>query len=64
MPTITDELSFGGAIEKIRRLGLGPLYQELRGIITSFTLNVLEERTRKGRTARRRSASCSTGRSA
>ena len=48
MPTITDELSFGGAIEKIRRLGLSPLYQELRGIITGFTLNVLEERTRKG----------------
>jgi hypothetical protein len=41
MPTITDELSFGGAIEKIRRLGLGRLYQELRGIITGFTLNVL-----------------------
>jgi hypothetical protein len=48
MPTITDELSFGGAIEKIRRLGLGRLYQELRGIITGFTLNVLEEKTRKG----------------
>ena len=48
MPTITDELSFGGAIEKIRRLGLRPLSQEPRGIITGFTLNVLEEKSRKG----------------
>jgi hypothetical protein len=45
MPTITDELSFGGAIEKIRRLGLGRLNQELPGIITGFTLNVLVIRT-------------------
>lgn len=48
MPKITDELPFGGALEKITRLGLEPLYQELRGIITGFTLNILEEKTRKG----------------
>lgn len=48
MPKITDELSFGGALEKISRLGLGPLYAELRGIITGFPLRLLEEKTRKG----------------
>lgn len=48
MPKITDELPFGGALEKIKRLGLGPLYEELRGIITGFPLLVLEKKTRKG----------------
>jgi hypothetical protein len=48
VPLITDELPFGGAMEKIGRLGLGPLYSELRGIITGFALLVLEEKTRKG----------------
>jgi hypothetical protein len=48
VPKITDELAYGGAREKIDRLGLRPLYEELRGVITGFTLNVLEVKTRKG----------------
>lgn len=48
MPKITDEVSFGGALEKISRLGLGPLYQELQNIIKGFPLLILEEKTRKG----------------
>lgn len=35
-------------MEKIGRLGLGPLYAELRQIISGFQLRLLEEKTRKG----------------
>ena len=34
MPEITEFQSFGGATEKLKRLGLQPLYEELREIIT------------------------------
>jgi hypothetical protein len=48
VPKITHEVSFGGALEKVERLGLGPLYEELRNVIRGFPLRVLEVKTRKG----------------
>ena len=42
MPRITDERSYGSAKEKIARLGLTPLYQELVDIIEGFPLLVAE----------------------
>lgn len=48
MPTITDEVAFGGALEKIGRLGLGPLYDELKAIVAGFPLLVKETKNSNG----------------
>jgi hypothetical protein len=54
VPKITDEVPFGGAVEKIARLGLTPLHAELREILTGFQLLVLEERDANGGAAVRK----------
>ncbi len=48
MPKITDEVPFGGAPEKIARLGLTPLYDEVKAIIGGFTLLVKEQKNANG----------------
>jgi hypothetical protein len=48
VPRITDELSYGVAREKIARLDLTPLYEELRQIVGSFQLRVKEQRDANG----------------
>ncbi len=54
MPKIVEEQHYDGARERIARLGLGPLLQELRGILTGFPLQVKEERDANGGAAVRR----------
>ncbi len=54
MPKIVEELHYDGARERIERLGLDPLYQELRGILTGFILHVEERRDANGGAAVRR----------
>ena len=54
MPKITDEVPFGGALEKIARLGLTPLHDELEDILGGFQLLVLEEKDANGGAAVRK----------
>lgn len=54
MPTISEEHPCNGALEKIARLGLGDLYNELKQILTGFTLLVKEERDANGGAAVRK----------
>lgn len=44
MPTITNTESFNGAAERISRLGLQDLWEELAEVLTGFELRVREER--------------------
>jgi hypothetical protein len=48
MPRIVAEHSFDGAAERIERLGLAPLRQELDRILTDFELLVEERRDANG----------------
>src|SRR5262249_50422906 len=48
MPKIVAEHSFDGAAERIVRLGLAPLRQELEAILTGFELRVEERRDANG----------------
>jgi len=48
MPKITSERTYNGAAERIRRLGLAPLLDQVRGLLTDFTLLVKEERDANG----------------
>ena len=48
MPRITDEVPFGGALERIARLGLSPLYDEVKAVIEGFPLLVKEEKNANG----------------
>ncbi len=48
MPTIVEELSYDGASERIIRLGLTPLIDEIRTLITGFDLRVEERRDANG----------------
>jgi hypothetical protein len=48
MPKITDRASFDGAMERIARLGLEPLWAELEEIITGFDLFIEERRDANG----------------
>jgi hypothetical protein len=48
VPKITDEVPFGGAVERIARLGLTPLYEEVKAIIEGFPLLVKEEKNANG----------------
>jgi len=47
MPTISKEVPYNGAVERIRRLGLGELIYEVRQIVTGFELRVKEEKDAK-----------------
>lgn len=48
MPRIVDQRSFDGAAERIARLGLTPLQEELLEILTGFDLRVEERRDANG----------------
>jgi len=54
MPKITSERTYNGAAERIRRLGLAPLLDQVRGLLTDFTLLVKEERDANGGAAVRK----------
>lgn len=54
MPKITDEDNYGAALQKIERLGLQPLYEELKEILTGFTLLVKEAKDANGGAALRK----------
>ncbi len=54
MPKITEEHFYDGARERIARLGLEPLLEELRTALRSFRLLVKEERDANGGAALRR----------
>src|SRR5947209_19262704 len=42
MPKVAQRHAYDGAEERIRRLGLGPLYDEVIAILTGFRLQVSE----------------------
>jgi hypothetical protein len=48
VPRITEEKAYDGALERIKRLGLTPLVDEVRGILEGFTLLVKEEKDANG----------------
>jgi hypothetical protein len=54
MPIIVEEKAYNGAAERISRLGLDPLVQEVRRILTAFPLRVKEERDANGGAAVRK----------
>ncbi len=54
MPRITSEKAYNGAMERIRRLGLAPLFDQVRNLLTSFSLLVKEERDANGGAAVRK----------
>lgn len=54
MPKIVEEYPYNGAKERIRRLGLTPTLDELRAILTGFSLRVEEKRDANGGAAVRR----------
>ena len=54
MPKITEEIPYNGAIEKVTRLGLTTLLEEVRGIATGFELLVKEETDSNGGAAVRK----------
>jgi hypothetical protein len=54
MPTIDEEKAYDGAEERINRLGLGPLLEEIRSILTGFSLLVKEAKDANGGAAVRK----------
>lgn len=48
MPTIVAQEFFGGALERVHRLGLDPLWREMLEILTDFTLALEERRDANG----------------
>jgi hypothetical protein len=54
MPKISEEISYDGAKERVERLGLGPLLDEVRSTITRFTLRVKEQKDANGGAAVRK----------
>lgn len=52
MPTL-EEFAYDGFFEKVERLGLKPLLQEVRTILTGFELRVLEKKDSNGGAALR-----------
>lgn len=44
MPAVVEEKSFDGAKDRLSRLGLGPVFQELRQAIEGFELRLREAR--------------------
>ncbi len=54
MPKITERIYFNGTEERLDRLGLRPLWDEVEGILTHFQLLVKEERDANGGAAVRK----------
>jgi len=54
MPKINETVSYNGADERIKRLGLSPLFSEVQSILTSFRLLVKEEKDSNGGAAVRK----------
>lgn len=54
MPKITDMLFYGGARERIKRLGLLLLFEELLCVLAGFELKILEKRDANGGAALRK----------
>ncbi len=54
MPRIVEEEFYNGARERLDRLGLTPVLDDLRAILTGFDLRVKEERDANGGAAVRR----------
>ena len=54
MPKINDQYSFGGAIERVARLGLTSLFEEVKLVVSGFVLLVKEENRKNDGTAVRR----------
>jgi hypothetical protein len=48
MPKIVEEIYYNGARERIERLGLGPLIDEIKNAVQGFTLLVKEETDTNG----------------
>jgi len=48
MPHIVERKNYDGALERIRRLGLSSLWEEIETILTSFRLLIVEERDANG----------------
>jgi hypothetical protein len=44
VPTISQRRAFDGADERVKRLGLGPLFDQLVAVLTGFRLHVAETR--------------------
>jgi hypothetical protein len=54
MPKITDIDNVGAALEKVSRLGLTPLLDELKSMLTNFELRVKEKKDANGGAAVRK----------
>jgi hypothetical protein len=54
LPTITEETSYNGAEERVTRLGLGPMLDDVRRILTGFELRVKEQKDANGGAAVRK----------
>ncbi len=54
MPTISKEVPYNGAVERIRLLGPNELIYEVRQILTGFELRVKEEKDANGGAAVRK----------
>jgi hypothetical protein len=54
MPIIIQEIPHNGAADKIKRLGLSPLVDEVRSLLVGFSLLVKEERDANGGAAVRK----------
>lgn len=54
MPKIVEEVFYNGAKERVERLGLTPLIEEVRDIVASFDLRVKEHKDSNGGAAVRK----------
>jgi hypothetical protein len=54
MPRIVEEVYYDGARERIARLGLGPLVEEIKATVSGFELFVKEETDANGGAAVRK----------
>lgn len=54
MPKIVEEVYYNGARDRTERLGLGPLIDEIKGIVQGFTLLVKEQTDANGGAAVRK----------
>jgi len=48
MPRIVERRNYDGALERIQRLGLSSLWEEIETIVTTFRLLITEERDANG----------------
>ena len=54
MPRIVEEAAYNGVVQKVERLGLASLVDELRAVLTGFQLLVMESQDSNGGAAVRR----------